>query len=236
MHIYDEYIAQHYAAYRPPLHRMIADEALTGLQFETGLDVGCGTGYSAIALADKCKQVIAVDHSQPMLDLAVPDPKVTYLFGSGEALPIQDASVDAATFAGVLPYLNTQAVLRELQRVCRPGAFIVPYDFEVILGDLMQQFPVAEPCVDGTYDHASNLSGQEGISTLKQVTRTVELRATGHQAAHILLSDQSRYKLLASLLKSSDPFERIVDELRRMHWPGALKARIYYSLHQLDSC
>ena len=236
MHIYGEHIARHYAAYRPPLHRLIADEALTGLRFKTGLDVGCGTGYSAIALADKCERVFAVDHSQPMLDLAVANPKVTYLLGSGDALPIQDASVDVATFAGVLPYLNTHAVFRELKRVCRPGAFIIPYDFEIIPGDLMLLFSTADPHVADTYDHACNFSGLAGISTLKQVSRIVELRTTGEQAAHILLSDQSRYEHLASLLKSSDPFERIVDEFRCVQWPGALIARIHYSLHRLGSC
>ncbi len=59
--IYDDQIARHYAAYRPPLHQLIINEALENQLFEVGLDIGCGTGCSAIALADRCRQVFGVD-------------------------------------------------------------------------------------------------------------------------------------------------------------------------------
>lgn len=88
LHIYDEQIARHYAAYRPPLHRSIVNEFLEGQQFEVGLDIGCGTGCSAISLVGKCCQIFGVDYSQRMLDMASKTPKVTYLRGSGDDLPI----------------------------------------------------------------------------------------------------------------------------------------------------
>lgn len=55
---YDEAIAYHYNAYRPPLHEVILSQVLgKDERFQNGLDIGCGTGYSAIALAKYCSQV-----------------------------------------------------------------------------------------------------------------------------------------------------------------------------------
>ncbi len=233
MHIYDGQIARHYAAYRPPLHKLILDEALDGRQFGTGLDVGCGTGYSAIALAERCERVIAVDHSQAMLDRATEHPRITYLLGSGDELPVHDASIDLVTFAGVLSYLNAGDVAVELRRVCRNGALVLAYDFDVILGDLVELFSLEDVSPDDPYDHAANLSGQDEVSTLTTTSRPVELSVTQQQAAHILLSDKARYDPLAARLQSADPFAWVVETLDREQWPGALKAKIYYSLHRV---
>lgn len=236
MHIYDETIAGHYAAYRPPLHRLIVGEVFAGLEFETGLDIGCGTGRSTLALADKCGKVFGVDSSQHMLDKATGNPKVTYLFGSGHDLPLPDASVDVVTFAGALSYLDADAATDELKRVCRKSALICPYDFEIILRDLLQAFGLSQTRFDDPYDHARNLSAQTGLSTLKMVSRMVDLTVTGPQAAHILLSEKSRWDRLSGLLGTPDPFDRIVDGLERTQWSGRLQAEIHYTLHRQETC
>lgn len=234
MHIYDEEIARHYAAFRPPLHQVIMGEVFPGQEFETGLDIGCGTGCSTIVLADYCGKVIGIDHSHNMLDMATRNPKVTYLFGSANDLPIEDASVDLVSFAGVLPYLNMDAVMRELKRVCRGNAFLCPYDFDVILGELMRQFSLPETPDSDPYDHTRNLSDQAGISTLKQVSDVVVVSVTEQQAAHILLSEKSRHDQLCLLFDMSDPFDPIVDKLKQDQWTGTLEAKIHYALHQLE--
>ena len=55
---YDEAIAYHYDAYRPPLAEVILSQVLgEDERFQDRLDIGCGTGYSAIALAKYCSQV-----------------------------------------------------------------------------------------------------------------------------------------------------------------------------------
>lgn len=235
MHVYDEKIAHHYAEYRPPLHQAIVDEVFAGQAFETGLDIGCGTGRSTLALTDRCSKVFGIDPSRRMLDIATRHPKVTYLFGSGHDLPIPGASIDLVTFAGVLSYLDAGAVTGELKRVCRGDAFILPYDFEVDLRDLLLEFGLPETNFDDAYDHACSLSGQAGLSTLKVVSRVVDLAVSGPQAAHILLSEKSRYDRLSKLFGLPDPFDPIVDRLNRAQWPGRLKANIYYTLHQLEN-
>ena len=234
MDIYDDQIARHYAAYRPPLHQLIINEALENQQFEVGLDIGCGTGCSTIALADNCRQIFGVDSSQYMLDKARKTPKVNYLHGSGENLPIPDASVDLVTLAGVLSYLNEEAVVEELKRVCCNNALVLTYDFEIQIGDLEKVFSLAETNVDNAYDHASNLSGHLGISTLKRESRLTELSITEKQAAHILLSHKVHHEHLAELFDSVDPFDQIVCKLKQVGFRGLFKAKIYYTLHRLE--
>src|ERR1044071_950921 len=84
---YDEVAAAHYAAYRPPLHRIILDRVLSGGEwFSLGLDVGCGTGYSAVALAGHCTRVYAIDPSSSMLANAAANESVIYIGGTAERI------------------------------------------------------------------------------------------------------------------------------------------------------
>src|SRR5699024_11326965 len=62
---YSDLLAYHYSAYRPPLHALILKRLLAPENsFQTGVDIGCGTGYSARALAPYCEHVYGVDPSQ----------------------------------------------------------------------------------------------------------------------------------------------------------------------------
>ncbi|MEX0344303.1 MAG: class I SAM-dependent methyltransferase [Rhizobiaceae bacterium] len=234
MHIYDEQIAYHYSAYRPHLHELIVAEALEGRSFRNGLDVGCGTGYSSLALTNHCERVTGIDQSQSMLDLATEHPRVNYLLGSGEKLPIEDCSVDLVTFAGVFFYLNAEAALSELKRVCRENALVLPYDFEVLIEDLMLLFDLPINGGDDDYDHTSNPSGMAGVATLKQVSRAIDFQVSAEEAAHILLSDKSRHEPLSGMFGTSNPFGHVVERLAETGWDGRMWARIHYSIHQLE--
>ena len=96
-------------------------------------DLGCGTGQAAASLAPFVKQVIAVDRSSDMLQAArrrVRDlPNVDVRRGELEALPIQDAELDAATLLLVLHHLpDPGEALGEAARVLRPGGRLLISD------------------------------------------------------------------------------------------------------------
>lgn len=103
-------------------------------------DLGCGTGQVASALAPFAARVIAVDRSAEMLQAArrrVKDAgNVDVRRGDLEALPIDDAELDAATLLLVLHHLpHPAAALSEAARVLRPGgrlliADMLPHDRE----------------------------------------------------------------------------------------------------------
>lgn len=88
-------------------------------------DLGCGTGNGSECLAPYVDRVIAVDSSLPMLDAARKRlsgrPNVEFRAGNLEALPLEDASVDAAVCMLVLHHLDDPAAaVAEMARVIRP--------------------------------------------------------------------------------------------------------------------
>ncbi|MEM7384609.1 MAG: class I SAM-dependent methyltransferase, partial [Verrucomicrobiota bacterium] len=109
---YHDAVARHYAAYRPPLHRLILQRQLEGRdRFRSGLDLGCGTGYSAVALTEFCDEVVGLDISRSMLDSASPHPQITYVEGRGDDLQrFPDGTFDIITFAGSLFYTRSEAL------------------------------------------------------------------------------------------------------------------------------
>lgn len=89
-------------------------------------DLGCGTGFASEALAQVVKRVVCVDQSGPMLDAARKRLRdfdnVEFMQGPIEALPLEDACVDAALCMLVLHYLDSpQDGICEMRRVLRPG-------------------------------------------------------------------------------------------------------------------
>ncbi len=96
-------------------------------------DLGCGTGQLTAALAPFVTRVIAVDRSNDMLQVArtrLRDlPNVDVRRGELEALPIQDAELDAATLLLVLHHLPEPAeALAEAARVLKPGGRLLISD------------------------------------------------------------------------------------------------------------
>lgn len=92
----------------------------------TVADLGCGTGPLAEALAPIVRRVIAIDESEAMLETARRRlegfDNVELRRGELESLPLEDASVDAATLVLVLHHLpQPERAVAEVARVLRPG-------------------------------------------------------------------------------------------------------------------
>lgn len=109
--------------------------ALAGLLDESWTvgDLGCGTGQMVEALAPFVGKVIAVESSRAMLKaarqrLAALD-NVRLEHGELEELPIEDATLDAATMCLVLHHLSDPpAALREAHRVLKPAGRLLIVD------------------------------------------------------------------------------------------------------------
>ncbi len=99
----------------------------------TVADLGCGTGALAAALAPFVDHVIGVDQSPAMLSAArrrtAAFANVELRDGQLEALPLDDASCDAALLVLTLTYVaEPVAVLGELSRILRPAGTAVIID------------------------------------------------------------------------------------------------------------
>jgi ubiquinone/menaquinone biosynthesis C-methylase UbiE len=127
---YDE-IAAHFAKTR--VHPWPEVESfLAGRTGRVGLDVGCGNGRHAVALAPHVDRVLGVDASVELLDLArervteaghadVFDP----ILGDAARLPLRARTVDLALYVATIHHLPSRSVRRdslsELGRVLAPG-------------------------------------------------------------------------------------------------------------------
>jgi ubiquinone/menaquinone biosynthesis C-methylase UbiE len=114
-----------------PVVREILSRAPRG----TALDAACGTGRHADHLRALGYDVVGVDATEAMLEVArakVPD--ATFRPGTLQALPVDDASVDVVTCALALTHVEVIGpVIAELARVLRPGGWAVVADIHPTL-------------------------------------------------------------------------------------------------------
>jgi ubiquinone/menaquinone biosynthesis C-methylase UbiE len=93
------------------------------------LGAACGTGRHAAFFAERGHEVIGVDQSEDMLEVARARSIPGTFTGSLEALPVETGSVDAAVCALALTHLpRLGPALGELSRVVRPGGRVVISD------------------------------------------------------------------------------------------------------------
>jgi len=86
------------------------------------VDLGAGTGKLTAALIDRGREVVAVDPSPEMLRvLRERLPDVTAHEGTGERLPLPDASAGVVLVAQAWHWMDADRAIPEVARVLRPG-------------------------------------------------------------------------------------------------------------------
>ena len=102
------------------------------------LDVCCGTGDIALRLARAGAEVVGLDFSEPMLEVArersrkpkAESRNLQFVHGDAQALPFGDAEFDIVTVGYGLRNLRSwEAGLREMARVAKPGGRVLVLDF-----------------------------------------------------------------------------------------------------------
>ena len=136
----DQAIYQDYAEFwwdgTKRFQRMLANQVHPRLKYFdrvvpdwTGLDIldlGCGGGFVAEPLARRGAHVIGVDPSVASLEAARKHAQaqgldIDYREGIGEAIPLEDRSIDQVVCMDVLEHVqDLEKVLAEVRRVLRP--------------------------------------------------------------------------------------------------------------------
>lgn len=123
------------------LHRLWKRRVVSLAAVKAGdraLDLCCGTGDIAFALAQKGAETTGLDFSDKMLEIArfrlqkmaANSHNIQFLQGDAQQLPFPDGTFDAVTMGyGLRNLTNWQAGLGEMARVTRPGGRIVVLDF-----------------------------------------------------------------------------------------------------------
>jgi SAM-dependent methyltransferase len=121
---------QHYLRFRPPHPGMFLDLISDQRPAGTVLDLGCGPGSIALALAERGRDVIAVDVNPRMIDAArdaaagsMARGKVRWQVGDAHHL-IDVDPLAGVTIGDAFHWFDRMRVLAELDRMVVPGGFI----------------------------------------------------------------------------------------------------------------
>jgi ubiquinone/menaquinone biosynthesis C-methylase UbiE len=130
------------------------------------LDVGCGPGVIAAAVADSAPDadIVALDASPARVAVAEetlePYPNAAAILGEAEQLPFPDSSFDLVYSRFLLEYLpDKQHAVNELARVCRPGGTVLLQDLD---GQLVNHYP-PDPLLDQSLAQALTVLTRTGF-------------------------------------------------------------------------
>ena len=107
------------------------------LESPSVLDLACGTGDLAKAMAKENWRVTGLDISAEMMAVgerkcAKLRPRPAFVLGSAEAIPFADNSFDAVTIAfGLRNFDHRAQCLQEIRRVLKPGGKLAVLEFAV---------------------------------------------------------------------------------------------------------
>lgn len=130
---------------------------------ERVLDLAAGTGTSSQPFAERGALVVPCDFSVGMLRVGKKaKPYLPFVAGDGTRLPFGDDTFDAVTISfGLRNIVDTDAGLRELRRVTKPGGRLVVCEFSsptwapfrtVYLEYLMKTLPAVARAVSSSPD------------------------------------------------------------------------------------
>lgn len=103
---------------------------------KVAVDLGCGTGTLLERMLERSLNIIGVDGSPRMLELAKrrlveDEDRISLRIGDLEHLPLRDGEADFATINMVLHHLSHPGKsLKEIRRVLRKGGLLVLADFD----------------------------------------------------------------------------------------------------------
>jgi ubiquinone/menaquinone biosynthesis C-methylase UbiE len=236
---YDQITSFHYSAYRPPLHNPILDKCMSkNHAYETGLDLGCGTGQSSKALANYCEKVIGIEPSEQMLKKSISHDKVNYHLFNGIDLDFSNDRFDIITFAGSLYYAKSQRLLDEVTRVSKRNATIIIYDFEINLDSILMNLiaRTTEPN-NQKYNHQEDFSGlsQDNIKKETSSKDQILLKISNKEILHLLLAAKDQYLLLLGKFGKSQLEAKISSGLDNIipSKEHEIKVKIYYTIYKV---
>jgi ubiquinone/menaquinone biosynthesis C-methylase UbiE len=237
---YDRITSFHYSTYRPPLHNPILDKCIPNNHtYDTGLDLGCGTGQSSIALTSYCQEVIGLEPSKHMLKKSINHDKVKYHMFNGTDLDISKDLLDIITFAGSLDYAKSQRLLDEVIRVSKRNAKIVIYDFEINLDSIMMKLAGrSAEANDQKYNHEEDFSGlsQKNIQKERSSKNEVFLKVSNGEILHLLLATKDKYLILLEKFGRKSQLDTKISAALDIVMPlkiHDLKVKIFYAVYRV---
>lgn len=98
-------------------------------RFQRALDVGCGTGLLARRLAERCKEVVAIDRDPDTIAAARAasgsNPRLVFVEGDVMTYPLPNDSFDVVTAIATLHHLPLKAALERFRDLLRTSGVLI---------------------------------------------------------------------------------------------------------------
>lgn len=124
-------VAARYSRIRPFFHRKVT-ERICGVsgasRFRRALDVGCGTGQSAVALAEIADSVLAIDSSEEMLAQGPFRSNIEYRIGWAEQLNFGRGEFDLVSVGSALHWFNRERFFAQCRQVLSAAGWLAIYN------------------------------------------------------------------------------------------------------------
>ncbi len=123
--------AERYVKSRTRFHSSIVKEiskVILPENYQTVLDVACGTGFSTTALTEVSQRIVGIDISDEMLAFCAKGENLEYVLASAENLPFDKSKFDLITISDALHWLDRDRFFSEAARVLKPNSWLVAYN------------------------------------------------------------------------------------------------------------
>jgi ubiquinone/menaquinone biosynthesis C-methylase UbiE len=163
-------------------------DSLTLAPGSSVLEIGCGAGFMAIALAQRGLLVQAIDSTEAMIEQAQRNVQgsedaesLSLSIGDVSALAFEDATFDLVIALGVIPWLEMpELALQEMARVTKPGGHIIfTADNRARLNALLD--PLLNPSLVPLKQHIKGALARVGVRQLS----SKDVGATSHSRQFI---------------------------------------------------
>lgn len=220
-----------YEKYRPTLPAIIADLLLQLAGMDRAdhvVDLGCGTGLSALMWLNRTSSFTGVEPSSDMRAIASRRPEwlsttthAQFVAGEAHQTALPDGSADIITASQSFHWMEPVSTLKEVARVLRSGGVFAAYDCDWP--------PVSDPVADAAFaechHYADELLARAGCSKAKTWSKDRHLE-------HIKNSGHFRYtRDLACLHVDSGNGERVVGLARSQ---GSIAALLRHGYTEFD--
>lgn len=95
------------------------------------VDLGCGTGLGTFVWADYANEIIGIEPSKEMSEIATENNAHRHIHfknAFGNATELENQSVDMVSISQAFHWMEPQSTLKEIQRILKPNGVLVIYD------------------------------------------------------------------------------------------------------------
>lgn len=191
-------LAEGYAIDRPYFHPIVIDkiQKVIGHRIhEFALDVGCGTGLSAVALKGIADKIIAVDSSAEMIDSSIMDDQITYRISKAEEIELNH-TVGLMTLSGSINWIDEHRFFSKASGLLDSDGWIIIYDNN-ILGEM-----------EGGLGFSEWYNGEYSLKYPKPARKEQPLSRSALQESNLTLFKADEYT--NSIRYSKDGFVRYI--------------------------